>query len=205
MKNKYTEEAVYVVRPDMFIDYPNGFTYKTSFSYETYEDKGKFVPRDLAEGNHDFQQIIPYVIVRCKDKFLAYKRLEGSGEPRLYNTYSLGFGGHINTTDGYISPIRNGLYRELQEELHFKALRPPVCIGLVRDINSSTCEHTGFVFLLDVEQAQVRETNELDEKWFTKETLEKDFLYFESWSKYIIDWLVKNQLWGEVENNEKPY
>lgn len=50
-------------------------------------------------------QLIPYSSISCYDptngdlKFVAYQRSEGTGEQRLVNATSVGFGGHVDTVD----------------------------------------------------------------------------------------------------------
>src|SRR5262245_54170535 len=64
----------------------------------TIADRGqtRFMPRSEAEENPDFKQIIPYVSIRHKDRWLHYIRGKASGEKRLVAKGSIGVGGHIN-------------------------------------------------------------------------------------------------------------
>lgn len=76
-----------------------------------------------------FPQLLGYIQVKCGGKYLSYAR-EVSGEARLLNSRSIGFGGHsepedITTVthgdgDEYFSPIHSFMLtasRELEEEL----------------------------------------------------------------------------------------
>ena len=64
----------------------------------------ELVDREICEKvDSGWMQLIPYSSISCYDpnngdmKFVAYQRSEGSGEQRLVNATSIGFGGHIDT------------------------------------------------------------------------------------------------------------
>jgi len=60
----------------------------------------EFRRRGDMENYPSFQQIIPYILFSCENKFFAYKYLANAGEQRLVNNdYQLGVGGHINKED----------------------------------------------------------------------------------------------------------
>lgn len=103
------------------------------------------LPRDLAEEEPMFRQLIPYVMVISETgKVLCYRRSKASGENRLHDMWSVGIGGHINLQDagvsgetaltgrgapefipGMLQPsmmLDNALFREMDEELGFNAL-----------------------------------------------------------------------------------
>jgi predicted NUDIX family phosphoesterase len=86
----------------------------------------KFLPRPEAEQDPNWKQIIPYCIfMNQEDEVLWYLRSSKGGEKRLHEKASIGFGGHVNSSDyeenGYFSvgAYFNGLQREMQEELSF--------------------------------------------------------------------------------------
>lgn len=188
----YKDENVFVVTPDTFASYNYGVTIM-DFPYYLLENRGKFLNRNIVEGDSNFQQIIPYIIVKKGNRYLAYNRLNGSGEPRLHRKYSLGIGGHINDID---SPncIINGMTRELNEELSYKALKPAKCIGIIKNFPDDTLtDHTGILFYLEITEGFIRESDKYKELWFTKEELVQNYSSFESWAKYTISRL------GEIE------
>lgn len=186
----YKNENVFVVTSDTFASYNYGVTL-VNFPYYLLENKGKFLNRNIVEGDSNFQQIIPYILVRKGNQYLVYKRLDQSGEPRLHQTYSLGIGGHINDKD---SPncVEKGMLRELNEELNYKMLKPIRCLGLIRNFpDDDLTDHTGILFFLEVSECFIRETNKYEEMWFTKEKLLQNYSHFESWAKYIISRLLE--------------
>lgn len=105
------------------------------------------IPRDLAEEDPYFRQLIPYVVViNESQEILTYRRSKASGEDRLHDKYSIGVGGHINSSDVEALPeltsgvpnilsgqknefkpemilpssmLENAFRREMQEELKF--------------------------------------------------------------------------------------
>jgi predicted NUDIX family phosphoesterase len=79
----------------------------------------EFIPREQAEKNFAYVQIIPYMIFESHKDIFSYQRTKLQGEDRLHGKYSLGVGGHINDNDAYIPyhAFFNGLNRELYEEL----------------------------------------------------------------------------------------
>ncbi len=84
-----------------------------------------FIDRWMAELDSTVLQLIPYVACVTKGgKVLSYQR-KGGGEGRLEGKYSIGIGGHVNTTDLPTGPDRKptwdtvfeGAVREVVEEL----------------------------------------------------------------------------------------
>ena len=76
----------------------------------------EFVPRDIAEKDPAWKQIIPYIVVTNDHQVFTTHRLKKSSESRLHGTISLGLGGHINLCDKYDSihpnPIWAAMWRE---------------------------------------------------------------------------------------------
>lgn len=74
-------------------------------------DVGKYLPvvtspsqilylnRSDAEQDRRFKQLIPYVLILCRDRILRYRRGKGGQEIRLHGLFSVGIGGHISEED----------------------------------------------------------------------------------------------------------
>lgn len=190
LKKKYGEEMVFVVPFNRVEHIEDHFTpsIKTIDSLDIYDTLGNYVLRYDAEGNSSMQQLIPYSLIKNKEgKFFVSKRI--AGDERLVESYSLGFGGHIDSSDGAQSVIIKGLRRELNEEVNLRNYHEDLkLIGTVRDLNGPTPEHTGFVFILTVDDADIKENDKLVGSWMTFDELVEHFFQFESWSKYIIDY-----------------
>src|SRR5579883_775157 len=58
-----------------------------------------YLNRSAAEQDRRYKQLIPYVLVLCRDKILRYQRGKGGQETRLHGLYSVGIGGHISDED----------------------------------------------------------------------------------------------------------
>ena len=76
-----------------------------------------YLPRDEAEADPSFKQLIPYLVIRHDGKVFHYQR-RGGGEKRLARG-SIGLGGHICSNDGVASSdaYMAGMRRELLEEV----------------------------------------------------------------------------------------
>lgn len=135
---------------------------------------------DGYEGDRNYRQILPYVIVRQQDLttqqylYHTYRRpASGTGETRLAGNVSIGYGGHIDLFD--ISTIEesvidlqgtilNGAYREvLQEELQcapsqvpeaqeaFNQLQPTHTDYFILDDSNDVGQlHLGIVMTIDI-------------------------------------------------------
>lgn len=156
-----------------------------------------FLDRDLAEQDFNFKQIIPYVVVTSNNKFLTYKRTKKSGEDRLKNLHSLGFGGHINEDDrelvcGFDTYV-SGLDRELREELGLSPsdfISSTEIIGFINDNSNEVGKvHFGIVNLLVINPGKIHISDPAisDIQWFSKHELKDSNLEFENWSKILLD------------------
>ena len=199
LREKYGTEQVFVVPYLDVINVPDRFSKVAKDNLE-WTKKGKYVFRYDAEYNIFFQQIIPYVVLadRKKERFYISKRI--SGEERLINKLSIGFGGHINPCDGYHDPLENCIMRELGEEVSAKYIQEPLSLlGTVRDMSSSTNDHIGIVFLKRISNKttiKILEQDKLKGQWMTMEDLYNNYGSFESWGKYIIDFLYQERQRG---------
>jgi len=163
-----------------------------------------FLPREIAEENPNFRQIIPYcVIVRelgCpvqSRKALLYKRGKVGAEARLHAKYSLGVGGHINPVD--ISPTAWGLdllyaamYRELQEEIGVtvEQIDRFAVLGLLNDDSPVGQVHLGVLFEVYLKPSQgIRNLEEclVDPQFWRYSELMDRFQDMEVWSQLAME------------------
>ncbi len=150
-----------------------------------------FKPRDEVENDPSFQQIIPYVVFRHRDRYLLTHRLRASSEKRLRKQYSLGVGGHINPGDlegG--DPILDGLKREWAEEVVYDGRFEARLLGFLNEDSSPVSKvHLGVVFLVDGDTAEIkiRETDKLAGELLTLEEMRMYYLSMESWSQIVYD------------------
>lgn len=194
LKNKYKDEQVFVIPFADAKHISDKFTRikgEEDSIWTRYSSSGKYIMRYDAEYNPIFQQLIPYVLIQNGDKFYVTKRI--AGESRLKDSLSLGFGGHINPCDGTKDPVFRGMVRELMEEVYVEPTTKATFVGYTRNMTSELNDHIGLVFLLQVSQASIRETDSLEGIWMTIDELEKDYFKFEGWARFIIDYLSTNK------------
>ena len=152
-------------------------------------------PRREMEENADFKQLIPYVIFRHTDtqgqeSIFRYTRGPGQGEGRLHRKRSVGIGGHIAAADAEraagTNPYREGMQRELAEEVVIESEYVERCVGLINDDETEVGSvHLGIVHLADVERPAVRpRESEITEAGFQLVRQILDGLeQYETWSQ----------------------
>ncbi|SQD76606.1 NUDIX domain-containing protein [Moritella yayanosii] len=159
--------------------------------------------RALLETNPKFRQLIPYVVVKQGDKYLAYERSVSGGESRLHNLFSIGIGGHVDAVDAVYDEkgvfqltetLRTGMYRELHEELGLTEsdFLGMTTIGyLSKDVTPVDEVHLGIVLVAEV-HADLVVTSKEDALnlagFLTADELAK--LNLESWSETVVAELV---------------
>lgn len=108
----------------------------------------RWVPlrRDYAETEPRYKQIIPYVVVRCGDEILSYRRPATHTDQRLASQRSIGFGGHLHEGEN----LAKGMRRELFEELGISDPKPSVWAVVNDDSTPIGQVHIGVVYLLEL-------------------------------------------------------
>ena len=158
-----------------------------------------YQPRHQVENDPGFKQLIPYVIFRHQaadggQTVFQYTRGTGQGEGRLHRKRSVGIGGHISSTDAEVGvdahPYREGMRRELDEEVIIETPYESRCVGLINDDQSEVGRvHLGVVHLFDVQQPNVRpRESEIVESGFRPvEAILADLSGFETWSQICME------------------
>ncbi|MDR1053699.1 MAG: phosphoesterase [Planctomycetaceae bacterium] len=203
------EERVLVVPTELFrrLGYFNGFS-RDVMRYQgelLSPDNVSFKLRSEAEVDPEFKQLITYMIFSYRDsdgcvQLFQYVRGKGMGEQRLHSKRSVGVGGHISSEDLCASETgarvaghdfyREGMLRELREEVVVGSKYKESCVGLINDDNSEVgLVHLGIVHLFDLEQPIVKSNEEdLIESGFAPvNEMLKDLSGFESWSSICIE------------------
>jgi predicted NUDIX family phosphoesterase len=170
----------------------------------------RFLPRQSdqekgiigCEFNPYFKQLIPYIILRCGNRYFNYLRTSKSGEKRLHQKRSIGLGGHINESDMRnpkmppdMNTYTNGFKRELEEEvkINCKILDAKIVGVLNEDETSVGRVHFGIVhaLILEGEDVEILEDSYVDGRWDTRAFMEKFIGDFEDWSKFTIEGLLQ--------------
>lgn len=156
-------------------------------------------PRGEMEQDPSFKQLIPYVLFRFVDasgtpRLFQYKRGGGQGEKRLHAKRSVGIGGHISTLDAYAGTAhdvyREGMQRELNEEVAIEASFDDQLVGLINDDETPVGQvHLGIVHLYEVDSPSVhpREQDILDASFQPIDELLGELDQFESWSQIAVE------------------
>jgi len=123
-------------------------------------------PRGEMEEDPRFKQLIPYVIFRHTAAdgsviLFQYTRGKGQGEKRLHAKRSVGIGGHVSSDDGQsendLNPYREGMQRELNEEVAIDSRYTEQLVGLINDDETEVGKvHLGVVHIFDVETPDVQ-------------------------------------------------
>lgn len=152
-----------------------------------------FLPRSKAEYDTTAKQIIPYVVIRRREKYYLLRRLKKQTEARLHDRLSLGVGGHINPSEEEAGdPLYAGLLRELREEVAVEDGFTLSVAGILNENNGGVSDfHTGLVCLLETEgEVTVRETEKMSGSWAGLEEIRAVYDRLETWSQIVADRLL---------------
>lgn len=156
--------------------------------------KALYIPRDEAEGNPEWRQIIPYVVVfnPVGGDVFAFTRLAKQSEQRLHQKRSIGVGGHVNPVDGSsdIQTIISAACRELTEELVIDGLAGSNLrfIGFINDLSTPVSrDHLGCVYVASVSSSvAVRETDKMTGSFVSLDEIGFEAHLYESWSRLLL-------------------
>lgn len=147
-----------------------------------------YIDREVAETDPSYKQIIPYVIFRCGDEILHYRRAKGSGETRLLKKRSIGIGGHINNGD---TNYWAAMAREINEEVLVDGkVEANEVVAVVHDASTEVGDvHLGIVHLLDVAEKTIVSKEEAIAEigWSSvQQLIEESQDDFEKWSQFCL-------------------
>jgi predicted NUDIX family phosphoesterase len=162
-------------------------------------DMGRYLPAllegdDLAYRPRGEMEQDPSVV-----RLFQYTRGGGQGEARLRAKRSVGVGGHISTLDHdavdpatsgvYHDVYREGLERELAEEVIVETGYRDQCVGLINDDETPVGQvHLGVVHIYDVDAPAIRprEDDILDAGFRPVAEILSQLDGFESWSQIAV-------------------
>ena len=148
--------------------------------------------RSEAETDPSFKQLIPYVVLRCGNLLFHYTRGQGGTEARLRALRSLGIGGHISAEDAGVSgdAYREGMLREIAEEVYLETTYREHCAGLINDDSNAVGQvHLGVVHVFDLAEPNVRRREDLLTRcgFAPLGELTAQRHEFETWSQFVLD------------------
>lgn len=150
---------------------------------------GEFRPRQELENDPAWKQLIPYLVVRDGPRYLLLRRSRGGGDPRLFERFSIGVGGHLNPGDG---DVMAGLSREWREELDAGFEPDFRFVGLLNDDEDPVGSvHLGFVYVADTggRPVAIRETDKLSGSFRSPSEVAAVVDRMESWSALLFEHL----------------
>jgi predicted NUDIX family phosphoesterase len=154
-------------------------------------------PKDEAEHDAAWKQVVPYAVFTTKHAAFVYTRGKAGDEGRLHDLLSVGVGGHVEPEDlGHRGVNRRGIeaamMREIAEEI--RVLSVPSWFrmqGVVDHPEGVGLYHVGLVYecRLAYPDLDVRESGALaDGKFVAHDATLFDRGDFEPWSRLALDW-----------------
>jgi predicted NUDIX family phosphoesterase len=158
---------------------------------EAAQQHGEFRPRDAAENDPSWKQLIPYLLLRDRQRIFLMRRTKAGGDERLHDRYTIGVGGHVNPDDG---DVLGGLRREWSEEIEadFEPEFEPIGV-LNDDDNAVGAVHLGLVYQADVggRPVGIRERHKLEGAFASIAEVEAVADRLETWSALLFDYLTR--------------
>jgi predicted NUDIX family phosphoesterase len=151
--------------------------------------EGEYRPRDEAEGDPTWKQVIPYLLLRDGERLFLMRRTSAGGDARLHERWSIGVGGHLGPAD---RSVDEGLQREFGEELVADWQPEPRPLGLLNDDRTPVGQvHLGIVFEADAagRPVAVRETHKLSGRFVETDEVLAGFEHLETWSQLLFDFV----------------
>lgn len=156
-----------------------------------------YLNRSEAEQDKHYKQLIPYVLLICKDKILRYRRGKGGGEARLHGLFSVGIGGHISEEDHHLPGLfsnnlyQEGMRRELLEEVGVDAANKPAVAAINDDSTEVGQVHFGVVHVVHVSRENVTGGRDgiAGPEFIRIADAAKDPAGYESWSRFCLEHL----------------
>jgi len=173
-----------------------GFTRHVEPYLEAFFREGncKFIPRDMAENDASYKQLIPYVILKHGPAVFSYVRGKQGSEERLVAKRSIGIGGHIEPEDESLFMSASDMYqaaanREVDEEVQVACAYEEEIAALINDDSNEVGQvHLGIVHIWELAERTVQKREkqitqagfmEIDELFSKEEELE-------TWSRIAI-------------------
>jgi predicted NUDIX family phosphoesterase len=149
--------------------------------------EGRFEPRAAMERDPRFKQVIPYLVLRDRDRLFLMRRTRAGGDERLHDRFSIGVGGHLNPGD---VDLAGGLTREWTEELAADFVPEFRLLGLLNDDETEVGRvHLGVVYVAEAagRPVHVRETDKLEGDFAAPAAVRAVYDRLETWSRLVLD------------------
>jgi len=188
-------EEVLVVSTRFLSDLPSG-VFDVPDLLPRLLTQAQFLPRDQAEVDPSFKQLIPYSVLRHGSEVFRYQRSAWGGERRLHGQASVGVGGHINRSDVLplwldVTPIVDWARdREIAEEFDVASPGQPRLVGFLNDDTTEVgLVHLGVVYEYWLDHADVHPREKRVHIHYGFAPIAELLAHvaeYESWSQFII-------------------
>ena len=195
LEKKNLEMDILVTHKDNLSDIKIGFTPINKDGVLELEKRGEYKTRYKMEEDLNYRQFLPYTAIERNNEIFLYQRSNKGGEPRVFNQYSLGIGGHVDTPE----TIYEAIIKELEEEVGIKIEeRDLKTVGLLK-LNDGVEEfHLGIAMILHVDDTFKTDVGELDKlvnrRFIPVEELKNRTFTMERWSELFYEEYLKNIL-----------
>lgn len=153
------------------------------------EQSPQWMPREEAEENPEYQQIIPWCVFRHGHDYLILQKPQEGPHTRLYGKNSIGFGGHVLQTElEEFGDLNTWVINRFHNEMAYQGNLTATVIGVVNDNTDDLGKkHFGLVYLLegDTDQIQSHKGLALGLNKLTDLTLD-DMQYMDRWSQMVV-------------------
>jgi predicted NUDIX family phosphoesterase len=156
---------------------------------EALERDGRYEPRPEMEADPSFKQVIPYLVLRDRERYFLMRRTRAGVDARLHDRYSIGVGGHLNPGDG---GVLGGLRREWREELVADFEPAFQLVGLLNDDTTEVgAVHLGAVYVAEAagRPVTIRETDKLTGAFADPYEVAAVADKLETWSRLCFEFL----------------
>jgi predicted NUDIX family phosphoesterase len=159
----------------------------------TSPSKTLYLNRSEAELDKRYKQLIPYVLIICRDRILRYRRGKGGGETRLHGLFSVGVGGHISEEDHGLftnaAGYNEGMRRELLEEVAIAEIKEARVAVINDDSTEVGFVHFGVVHVVHVDNENVAKGRSgiVAPEFVPIAEAIKDLSGYESWSRFCLE------------------
>lgn len=153
-----------------------------------------FLVRDRAEKDHEYKQLIPYVVLRFGESVFSYVRGKKSSEARLVAMRSIGVGGHIEPADQSLFSSDHDMYleaarREVDEEVRLDSSYHESIVALINDDSTEVGKvHLGIMHIWDLAEPKVTKREGLitQSGFVPIESLKANLEELETWSRIAL-------------------
>ena len=151
------------------------------------------MPRNLAETDPTYKQIISYMVFTFDSKLFVMQRKSKGNEQVLANKLSIGIGGHMNQEDLQGETLFDWISREFEEEVSYEGGLAMHTLGFLNDdSNEIGKRHIGLVVLLKGDNGNITlngDEHKSGQLLSMEECFER-FDEFENWSQLVLKALV---------------